>query len=195
MLQHVTDLHDALNRFRSSAPRLTQWGQSLAEVLENGGRLLTAGNGGSASQAQHLAAELVGRYRTDRRPYAAIALCTDPSALTAIGNDYDFSDVFARQVIAHGRPGDILLLFSTSGRSPNVRRAACAGAEAGLTTWALTGPWPNPLAATCDDAITVDAATTASVQEIHLVALHMLCETFDAAIGVGAAERVRELAS
>src|SRR3954470_3751889 len=118
----------------------------LAATLSGGGRLLALGNGGSAAQAQHLSAEIVGRYRDDRPPYSAIALCTEGAALTAIGNDYGVEHMFARQVAGHGRPGDILLALSTSGGSPNVLAALAAATTARMTTLALTGAAPNPLA-------------------------------------------------
>ena len=113
-----------------------RWGVRLAAVLDNGGRLLAAGNGGSAAQAQHLTAELVGRYRDDRPPFSAICLSAETSSLTAIANDYPASELFARQVEAHGRPGDVLVLMSTSGRSAEHRRggrgaAAAAGCRCG----------------------------------------------------------------
>ncbi len=107
--------------------RLERWGSELAGVLGRGGRLLAVGNGGSACQAQHLTAELVGRYRDDREPFSALALCTEMSALTAIGNDYGIEHLFARQVRGHGRPGDVLVALSTSGRSPNVLAAVDGG--------------------------------------------------------------------
>ncbi|MFD5325818.1 SIS domain-containing protein, partial [Streptomyces sp. NPDC127092] len=156
--------------------RLSRWGRHLAAVLTDGGRLLAAGNGGSAAQAQHLTAELVGRYREDRPAYSALSLHAETSSVTAIGNDYGFEQVFARQVAAHGRPGDLLMLLSTSGRSPNLLSAAMTARSRGLDVWALTGPAPNPLAEAADDALTVDAATTATVQEAHLVVVHLLCE-------------------
>lgn len=159
--------------------RLKTWGRVLAERLPAGGRLLVAGNGGSAAEAQHLTSELVGRYRTERAPLSAIALHADTSSLTAITNDYGPEQVFARQVRAHGRPGDVLLLLSTSGTSPNVLTAAQAGRELGLTVWALTGPAPNPLADVSDQAVCVDAAQVATVQECHLVAVHLLCAAVD----------------
>lgn len=158
------------------------WGSRLAAVLSQGRRLLVLGNGGSAAQAQHMAAELVGRYRDDRRPFSAIALPTDVSSLTGIGNDYDFSKVFSRQVEAHGRAGDLLLCLSTSGRSPNVVAAAAAGRSLGLGTLAFTGPAPNPLHDAVDEAIAIDAAMPAVVQETHQVALHLLCEAFEEAL-------------
>src|SRR3954467_7468751 len=117
---HLSGLAEALLPFRSRATLLARWGEKLAWHLGEGGRLLVAGNGGSAAEAQHLAAELVGRLHEDRRPYSAIVLSAETSSLTAIGNDYGFEDVFARQVRAHGRPGDVLLTLSTSGGSPNL---------------------------------------------------------------------------
>jgi D-sedoheptulose 7-phosphate isomerase len=153
-------------------------------VFAAGGRVLTCGNGGSASEAQHLTGELVGRFRNDRQPLSAIALCADSAATTAIMNDYGVEDVFARQLRAHGRPGDVLLAFSTSGTSANVVAAAKAALEIGVTVWALTGPAPNPLAALSDCAIPVDAPTVATVQEIHLAVVHALCIALDDALGV-----------
>jgi D-sedoheptulose 7-phosphate isomerase len=162
--------------------RIDGWGRHLAGVLMRGGRLLAAGNGGSAAQAQHLTGELVGRYREDRRPFSAIALCTDSASVTAIGNDYGQDDVFARQVQAHGRAGDVLVLLSTSGESPNVIAAARAAAGERLTTWALTGRAPNPLAELADDVLAVATDYTPTVQEIHLVAIHLLCAAVDARV-------------
>jgi D-sedoheptulose 7-phosphate isomerase len=147
--------------------------------LLGGGRLLVVGNGGSAAQAQHLSSEVVGRYRDDRPPFSAIALHTEPSALTAIVNDYGIEEMFARQVAAHGRRGDICVLMSTSGSSRNVIVAAQRAGRLGLRTWAMTGPVPNPLAAVCDETLSVRSASTAAVQELHLVALHVLCESMD----------------
>jgi D-sedoheptulose 7-phosphate isomerase len=176
---HLAALELALRRFDAQAARVEEWGRRLACVLEAGGRLLACGNGGSAEQAQHLTAELVGRYEDDRPPYAAIPLHADLPALTAIVNDYGSDEMFARQVRAHGRPGDVLIGLSTSGGSRNVIAAAEAAEEIGMRTWALTGPGPNPLAGVCADAVTVDAPCTATVQEIHLAAIHMLCAAVD----------------
>ncbi|MEU6890303.1 SIS domain-containing protein [Streptomyces sp. NPDC046557] len=180
--RHCQSLQDALDRLRSHGlGRLGDWGARLAAVLPAGGRLLAAGNGGSAAQAQHLTAELVGRYREERPAYSAIALHAETSSVTAIGNDYGFDQVFARQVAAHGRPGDVLVLLSTSGRSPNLISAAIAGRTTGMEVWAMTGPGPNPLAEAAHEALHVDAPATATVQETHLVAVHLLCEAFDSA--------------
>src|SRR3954468_3199396 len=129
---HLSALAAATTGFRAAGDRLARWGAELAWHLGRGGRLLVAGNGGSAAEAQHLAAELVGRLRTERAPLSAIALTPDSSAVTAISNDYGFEHVFARQVRAHGRPGDVLLVLSTSGRSANLVAAVRAAKETGL---------------------------------------------------------------
>ncbi|SPF06537.1 D-sedoheptulose-7-phosphate isomerase [Streptomyces sp. MA5143a] len=180
---HCRSLEQALGRLRRDGlGRIAEWGGRLAGVLPAGGRLLAAGNGGSAAQAQHLTAELVGRYQRERPAYSAISLHAETSSVTAIGNDYGFDHVFARQVAAHGRSGDLLLLLSTSGRSANLITAAVTARRAGLRVWAMTGPSPNPLADAADETLAVDADSTATVQETHLVAVHLLCEFFDAAV-------------
>ena len=176
---HLASLASALLPYRAVAAKLGRWGDELARRLATGGRLLVAGNGGSAAEAQHLAAELVGKLREDRTPLSAIALCAETSSLTAIGNDYGFDEVFARQVRAHGRRDDILLLLSTSGRSANLVRAARAGRELGMRCWAFTGPTPNPLADACTEVLAVPSPDTQVVQELHLVSAHVLCEYVD----------------
>jgi D-sedoheptulose 7-phosphate isomerase len=177
---HCDDLMKALAGFREYAtPVVDRWGAALADRLGSGSRLLVAGNGGSAAQAQHLTAELVGRYRDDRPPFSALALHADTSSTTAIANDYGVQEIFARQVAAHGRDTDVLMLLSTSGASENLLVAAKEAARLGMTVWALTGPAPNPLEGAADAALCVEAATSATVQELHLVAVHMLCEAFD----------------
>jgi phosphoheptose isomerase len=177
--QHVEALVRALDGLRLDLPLLDRWGRDLAAVLRNGGRLLTAGNGGSAAHAQHLASELVGRYRAERRPLSALALSAEPSTVTALVNDYGVEEMFARQVRAHGRPGDVFIGFSTSGRSPNVIAAARAARETGMVAWTLTGPGPNPLIDASDEALVVPAESTATVQEVHQVAVHLVCEALD----------------
>jgi D-sedoheptulose 7-phosphate isomerase len=132
-----------------------------------------------------LTAELVGRFRQERAPLSAISLHADTSALTAIANDYGIEEMFARGVRAHGRRGDVLVTLSTSGTSPNVLAAVKAGHDVGMTTWALTGPAPNPLAGTCHDAICVEAPSTATVQEIHLLLVHALCIAVDEVLLAG----------
>ena len=176
---HLDSLTDALDNFGAAAQVAERWGRLLADKLNGGARLLVAGNGGSAAQAQHLSGEIVGRYHEERRPFSAVALHSEPSALTAILNDYGPEEVFARQVWAHGRPGDVVLLMSTSGRSRNVVAAADRARDGGLLTWAMTGRAPNPLAECCQESLVIDSSRTATVQELHLVALHLLCEAMD----------------
>jgi D-sedoheptulose 7-phosphate isomerase len=178
---HVDRLEAALPALRAAARPLVRWGTELAARLTSGGRLLAAGNGGSAAEVQHLTAELVGRFEGERVPLPALALHTDTSSMTAIGNDYGYAEVYARQVRAHARPGDVLLLLSTSGRSDNLLRAAVAAHQCDTLTWALTGPGPNPLARLCTDAVCVPG-DTATVQETHLAAIHMLCRAIEAAL-------------
>lgn len=177
---HVTELTIALDALRSDSELIDLWGARLALVLDGGGRLLAAGNGGSAAEAQHLTAELVGRFLTERRPLSALSLAAETSSLTAIVNDYGPDELFARQVEAHGRPGDVLMLLSTSGRSRNVLQAAERARPLGIAVWAMTGAGPNPLAKLADEALTVQARTTAAVQEAHLLAVHALCAAVDA---------------
>jgi D-sedoheptulose 7-phosphate isomerase len=191
MNDHVCALREALDRFQSGVSVAQRWGDELARLLPAGGRLLAAGNGGSAAQAQHLTAELVGRYRGERPPLSAICLSAETSSLTAIVNDYPPDELFARQVQAHGRPGDVLVLLSTSGRSRNILVAAGRGRSLGLAVWALTGPLPNPLAMRADEVLAVEADHPATVQELHLVALHIMCEALDRAFG--APDRVDSL--
>jgi D-sedoheptulose 7-phosphate isomerase len=180
--EHICAVRQALEELDGELERIGRWGQHLAAVLGAGGRLLAAGNGGSAAHAQHLTAELVGRYESERRPLSALALHAETSTLTALGNDYPPDQLFARQVRAHGRDDDVLLAFSTSGRSPNVISAVEAARARGLTTWALTGAAPNPLAACADDSLCVAAPSTATVQEVHQVVIHLLCRAVDEAL-------------
>jgi D-sedoheptulose 7-phosphate isomerase len=182
---HLLALARAAEQNLSAAATARSWGQQLATLLPAGGRLLACGNGGSAAEAQHLTGELVGKFRHDRAPYSALALHADSSAATAILNDYGVEELYARQVYAHGRPGDVLVALSTSGTSGNVLAAAKAAHDVGLVVWALTGPAPNPLAALADDAVCVEAPTTATVQEVHLCLVHAICLALDNALGVG----------
>jgi D-sedoheptulose 7-phosphate isomerase len=184
--EHLGELVRAISGFSGCVDVVDGWGVRLTRVLTSGGRLLAAGNGGSAAQAQHLTAELVGRYRHDRPPFSAICLSAETSSLTAICNDYPASELFARQVEAHGRRGDVLGLMSTSGRSENLVAAARRGRAAGMHVWSMTGPLPNPLAEHSTEVCAVDADYTATVQELHLVALHILCAALDRTLGVGA---------
>lgn len=178
---HLDNVLPALDSLRRQSGRLAAWGVELAQRLLRGQRLLAAGNGGSAAEAQHLTAELVGRFDGERIPFSAISLHAETSAVTAIANDYGYDEVFARQVRAHGRAGDVLVLLSTSGKSPNLLRAAEEAARRGITTWALTGPGPNALATACDEAVLIEAIN-ANAQEGHLIALHALCRAFEAEV-------------
>jgi len=180
LAEHAPELAAAMAGLQRDAEVLDRWGAHLSTVLVGGGRLLAAGNGGSAAEAQHLTAELVGRFVDERRPLSAIALHAETSSATAIGNDYGQHEVFARQVAAHGRPGDVLVLMSTSGRSENLLHAAQRAREVGMTVWAMTGPGPSPLADLADEVLAVDGVTGSAVQEGHLVALHALCTAVDA---------------
>ncbi|MFL6143743.1 MAG: SIS domain-containing protein [Labedaea sp.] len=180
-VERLDELEHALKSLRRQGSTLTRWARCLAERLPAGHRLLAAGNGGSAAEAQHLTAELVGRFDGDRRPFSALALHADTSSMTAIANDYGYQEVFARQVAAHARPRDVLVLLSTSGRSENLLHAAKAGRTAGTTVWAFTGPLPNPLAGLADEVVAIPGST-ASVQEAHLIAVHLLCAEFEAAL-------------
>lgn len=145
-------------------------------VLRSGGKLLFAGNGGSAAEAQHLAGEYVSRFNFDRPGLPAIALTTDTSVLTAISNDYGFDKLFARQLEALGRPGDLLFLSSTSGRSPNVLSGLSAARRLGVGTVLLTGPNYQPLAEGPDILLTAPSTVTARIQEVHLLIGHTICE-------------------
>jgi phosphoheptose isomerase len=187
--QHVRELATALEALQENAALLARWGSELGELLPAGGRLLVAGNGGSAAEAQHLTAELVGRYLDERQPLSALCLSAETSSLTAILNDYGADEVFARQVQAHGRTGDVLLLLSTSGRSANVLRAAERAHAAGLRVWAMTGGRPNPLAVLADEVLAVPADSTATVQEVHLVAVHAVCAAVDAQLAARTQQR------
>ncbi|HKT02835.1 MAG TPA: SIS domain-containing protein [Rugosimonospora sp.] len=180
--EHLRALAGTVAGFGEQADRLREWGLRLAGALGQGARLLAAGNGGSAAEAQHLVAELVGKLDGDRPPLSAIALTAESSSVTAISNDYGYTEVFARQVRAHGRPGDVVILLSSSGRSPNLLSAAETAQELGLATWGLTGPLPNPLADRCAEVVAVPSPYGQVVQELHLVAVHLLCASVDAAL-------------
>lgn len=180
--RHLTALSAAVDPFRDAAAVLERWGRELAWTVGRGGRLLVAGNGGSSAEAQHLTGELVGKLRDDRPALSAIPLCADVAAVTAVSNDYGYEELFARGVRAHGRPDDILLLLTTSGRSPNLLAAAAAAFDTGLRCWAFTGPVPNPLADMVSETLAVPADDPQVVQELHLVAVHVLCEYVDQAL-------------
>ncbi len=155
----------------------------IAEALRSGRKLLLFGNGGSASDAQHVAAELVGRFQRDRRPFAALALTTDSSVVTAIGNDYGYEQVFAHQIVAIGQAGDVAFGISTSGRSANVVAALEAAARRQLHTIALTGGDGGAVGRAAGVHINVPSASTPRVQEVHRTLLHVLCDLVERTIG------------
>ena len=171
-----TVLAAALGKLTSQATALTNVATRLVETLYNGHKVLVAGNGGSAAEAQHFAAELVGRFKRDRAPYAVLALTTDTAILTAIANDYGYQEVFARQVLAFGQPDDMLLAFSTSGESENLLRAAHVARERQMTVIAITGEMPNSLERLSDVGLRVPLVDTALVQELHMIVTHILCD-------------------
>ncbi|BDU78493.1 D-sedoheptulose 7-phosphate isomerase [Mesoterricola sediminis] len=180
LLQHVQDAVDLKKAFfEAEADHILAQAADMAERLRRGGRILVCGNGGSAADAQHLAAELSGRYVKERRALAGIALTVDTSALTAIGNDYGFDQVFSRQVEALGRPGDLLIGISTSGNSPNVIRAVEAAKALGLRTLGLLGRDGGRLRELADDCLVVPSRVTARIQEVHLMIYHFWCEALD----------------
>jgi len=167
--------------FTASAPLLLEVGRRMSESLLGGGRVLAFGNGGSAADAQHFAAELVGRFQRERAGLSAIALTTDPSTVTAVANDMGFAAVFRRQVEAHGRPGDVALGISTSGRSPNVIEALRVARERGLLTVGLTGSGGGELAGLVHHLVDVPHHDTQRIQEVHAMVLHILCQVVEEA--------------
>lgn len=176
-LQEGIALRQELLATRSEA--IADCAARLGDVFFAGGKLLLCGNGGSAADCQHIAAELTGRYRTKREALAAIALTTDTSALTAIANDSGFEQIFARQIEALGRPGDALLAISTSGRSPNVLQAARTAKSRGMLVVALTGPRADALGDLADVVLTVPGATTDRIQELHITVGHIVCDAIE----------------
>jgi D-sedoheptulose 7-phosphate isomerase len=182
--QSALDAHVALfGRMLSLQPAVERVAARLAASLQADGKVMLCGNGGSAADSQHIAAELSGRFVDDRRPLAGLALSTDSSALTCIGNDYGFDAVFERQVRGLGRAGDSLVLISTSGKSPNLLRAAEAARALGITTLGLLGRDGGPLLALCDDAVVVPDNVTARIQEAHIFIGHCWCALIEKALG------------
>jgi D-sedoheptulose 7-phosphate isomerase len=169
-------LDTALAQFMTRARGLTEVAARLVETLRTGHKVLVAGNGGSAAEAQHFAAELVGRFKRERAPYAVLSLTTDTSILTAVANDYGYQDVFARQVLAFGQPGDMLVTFSTSGESENLLRAAMAAQSCMMAVIAVTGDRPSRLECLADVTVRVPTVDTAVTQELHMVVTHILCD-------------------
>lgn len=180
--RQLTDHLELAERTRELIPELRRVAERLIEVYEADGRLYTFGNGGSAADAQHLAGELIGRYLRERRPLPAVSLVTDPTVVSCIANDYSFDDVFARQVQALARRGDMVIGFTTSGRSANVVRGLAAAREAGAVTVLFAGGDQDgrPAADHADHTLIVPATATARIQEMHLMLLHLLSEQVDA---------------
>ena len=166
-------LLEAAARF---ADRVDALSGRMAATLAGGGRILTCGNGGSAADAQHVATELAGRFYLERDPLDVMAITVNPSLVTALANDYGYDEVFARQIQAHGRSGDMLLLFTTSGRSPSVIRARDEGRRLGLYTVGFTGERGAEFAGGCDEAFVVPSDDTPRIQEVHIGLGHALCE-------------------
>ncbi|HEY1990935.1 MAG TPA: phosphoheptose isomerase [Gammaproteobacteria bacterium] len=163
-------------------PPILAAGKLMAESLRHDGKVMSCGNGGSAADSQHFSAELLNRFERERPGIAGIALTTDTSTLTSISNDYEYNEIFSKQVRALGRKGDVLLAISTSGNSPNVMRAIDAAHEKGVKVVALTGKDGGKMAAQLKDGdveIRVPAKVTARIQEVHLLALHCLCDLID----------------
>lgn len=177
-------LDEALAKLATRADAVAGAAGRLVETLQTGHRVFIAGNGGSAAEAQHFAAELVGRFKRERAPYAVLALTTDTSVLTAVANDYGYADVFARQVRAFGQPDDLLITFSTSGESENLVRAAQAAREHMLTVVSITGDRHNRLERLSNVSIRVPALATDIIQELHLTVLHMLCDIVEQKLSV-----------
>jgi D-sedoheptulose 7-phosphate isomerase len=166
----------------AAAPRVAQAAAAISACLSAGGKVMAAGNGGSAADAQHFAGELVNRFLRERPPLAGIALSADGAVLTCIGNDYGFDRVFEKQVRALGREGDVLLALSTSGRSADLVRALAAARESGILTIGLLGRDGGPMAPLCDLALVVPSSETPRVQEAHHLVLHILCELVEDAL-------------
>jgi phosphoheptose isomerase len=190
--RRTASLGEALDALAGLAGPLRAATEVVADCYRAGGRVLVAGNGGSAAEAQHLTGELLGRLRSDRErdALAAVALTADTATITAVANDYGYDEVFARQVAGLGRPGDVLVVLSTSGRSANLVRAAEVAAERGLRTVGLLGRGPAPLHVACDHAVAVPSDDVATVQECHLLLVHVLVEAVEdvlGAVGGGAA--------
>lgn len=180
----------ALGRLCAEASSIEAAADAVVACLRSGGRVLVAGNGGSASEAQHFATELVGRFLRERAPYAVLSLTADTAVLTAIANDYGYEHVFARQVEAYGRRGDLFLGFSTSGRSSNLVNAATVARDMGVMVIAITGARQSPLADLADVAIRAPAEETPLIQELHTIVLHILCDLVESALAEPDLDRV-----
>jgi D-sedoheptulose 7-phosphate isomerase len=175
---------EVFGALRALEPSIGRTAQRLGRALRAGGKVMFCGNGGSAADCQHIASELTGRFVDDRRPLGGLALTTDTSALTSIGNDYAFDAIFERQVRALGRAGDVLVGVSTSGRSRNVLRAVQAARDLGIATVGLLGRDGGALRDACDDAVIVGSRTTARIQEAHIFVGHLWCSLIEQHLGL-----------
>jgi len=173
---NIEELRSLLIKAKSLEPQVIAASEGLANALVSGHKLLACGNGGSAADASHLTTEFVCRYNKDRRPYPAISLTTHGGDLTAIGNDYNFNDLFARQIEAFGKQGDILMAFTTSGTSENVRRALLTARKQGIMSIAFLGKNGGACRGIADIELLIESQTTARIQEMHKVLLHTVCE-------------------
>jgi D-sedoheptulose 7-phosphate isomerase len=184
LLRNLQEHQQVMSRLSELDEPVEQAGRSIARALAAGGKLLLCGNGGSAADCQHIAAELTGRFIKDRRPLAAISLTTDSSALSCISNDYSYDEVFVRPLQALGRPGDVLLAISTSGNSGNVVKAVQAAREIGVVTLGLLGRDGGKLRELCDHALVVPGSETARIQEAHILIGHTLCNLIEDELGL-----------
>ncbi|NOT46629.1 MAG: D-sedoheptulose 7-phosphate isomerase [Acidobacteria bacterium] len=182
LAQHRQVFNDVIDSLTAS---IKECGELILDTVRNGKKILICGNGGSAADAQHMAAEFVGRYETERRALPAIALTTDTSALTALANDYSFDRVFARQVEALANEGDLLIGISTSGNSSNVIAAVMTARQLGCRVLGMTGATGKKLASLSDACLMVPSDRTARIQEVHITIAHIWCELVDAMIEVG----------
>lgn len=184
VLKHFDDSIEVKQASRALAPEIAAAAARMVAALRDGSKILSCGNGGSAADAQHFSGELLGRFEAERRSLPAVALTTDTSTITAVANDYDYADIFARQVAGLGAPGDVLLAITTSGNSPNVLRAVDVAHERDMTVVALTGRDGGALGARVrapDVEIRVPADRTIRIQEVHLLVIHAICDLIDAA--------------
>jgi D-sedoheptulose 7-phosphate isomerase len=180
VIQTFDESAEVKRRFaRDHAEKIVQVAQCMGQAFRNGHKVLLFGNGGSATDAAHMAAEFVGRYKRERAPLPALALATDTAAITCIANDYGFEALFARQVLAHGQQGDIAIAISTSGNSPNVLKGIEAAKSLGMVTIAWSGGSGGKLAGLADYAFVVPSTVTARIQESHITLAHVLCELIE----------------
>ena len=189
LLDRARALSTILALLATNSHQITRAAAIIVDALASGHLVLVCGNGGSAAEAQHLAGELVGRFRREREPWPVLALTADSAVLTAVANDYGYETVFERQVAAFGRQADVLVGISTSGESPNVVKAACQARERGMSVIALTGREPTRLGLFSDVAIAVPATETALVQEIHSVLVHLISEIVESSLAQQSIER------